>query len=347
MMRFSLGPVSILALSFADDDSLDIARPLKVVGYESRVRAMTGRAKSRCLGLLEVHPGQAVSSVQQEDNHLYESSEVQYLHLSVKEFLEKPDVWTRLLKITAGTEFDAHISLLKAVVIQRDTKSPSMTLKNSLPLDLGAVLVDKAMRYALQAESGTGMAHVSLLDELDPRITKISLSRPTKSISDLGGHIHDVHWSAQLDPSCRHRDTFLKLVILKGLTRYVKVKLGNQAVSINARSNFPLLKYASTYLAEGEDSMQPTKVAMLLEAGMNPNEKRDGSSPWRGLMNLIIEAVLTESQIAASWFDIYVSYMQCTGPLLNPTLGNLQLCKLFKQPLLIYRKIRCRKSSRC
>ena len=76
MMYFSLGPVSTLALSFADDDSLDIAGPLEVVGYEFRVRAMTGRVKSRCLGLLEVHPGQAVSSVRQEDNHLYESSEV-------------------------------------------------------------------------------------------------------------------------------------------------------------------------------------------------------------------------------------------------------------------------------
>ena len=126
----------------------------------------------------------------------------------------------------------------------------------------------------------------------------------------------------------------------------MKVKLGNQAVSINARSNLPLLKDATTYRPEGEDSMQPTMIAMLLEAGMNPNEKRDGSSPWRGLMNLTIEAVLTESQIAASWFD-YVSYMQCTEPLLSPTLGNFQLWKLFKQPLLIYRKIRCRKSSRC
>ena len=104
-------------------------------------------------------------------------------------------MWTRLLKTTAETGFDAHISLLKAVVIQRDTKSPPITLKKSLPPDLGADLVDKAMRYELQAESSTGIAHVSLLDELDRRIPKISLSRPTRSISDLGGHIHDVHWS--------------------------------------------------------------------------------------------------------------------------------------------------------
>jgi len=39
---------------------------------------------------------------------------VQYMHLTVKEFLQKPQVWADLLHLTSGTDWDANVSLLRS-----------------------------------------------------------------------------------------------------------------------------------------------------------------------------------------------------------------------------------------
>merc|ERR1712000_420937 len=88
---------------------------------------------------------------------------VQYLHLTVRDFLEKPDVWAFLLARTNNSDFDSSVCLARGSLL---------SLKYHATLNPGkwdskvTSHVKSTVRFAGQAESSTGVAPIQLLEEL-------------------------------------------------------------------------------------------------------------------------------------------------------------------------------------
>ena len=90
-MYFSQRRMNTLAFVLADDEHPNIASTARLEHSEraKRVEEITGRLKSLCLGSLEVVWGSPDIHLETALSH---SSEVYYLHLTVKEFLGKPRI---------------------------------------------------------------------------------------------------------------------------------------------------------------------------------------------------------------------------------------------------------------
>ena len=223
--------------------------------------------------------------------------------MTVKEFLEKPKVWTELTKKTAGTGFDANVSNLKAIIVElRPDNAQYSEFTSSITLSKKVnFLVQDALSHALQAENSTGVAQTLLLDELEKAVLGICASSRTRHL-DQGPC--QVPWSTQ-DNEFEYHGSFLNYTVSKGLTRYVQVKLGHRAISINKASSRPLLEYATTYTPKPSRTIlaQPAIVAMLLEAGMDPNEKRGNGSSWSKILIRLSRAVETRAELDSACLD--------------------------------------------
>ncbi|KIW97978.1 uncharacterized protein Z519_01562 [Cladophialophora bantiana CBS 173.52] len=92
LMYHARGSLSMLELSFADDPDTEIPSnrdffAMSPVGLQDRITTMGARCKSRCGGLLEAVPSSRSSG---PGRHEF-CPDVNFLHLTVREFLEKPE----------------------------------------------------------------------------------------------------------------------------------------------------------------------------------------------------------------------------------------------------------------
>lgn len=113
--------MTALLLSFAleicaPDADQNIGNALKVLGAAERCEQVEDLLKSRCLGLLEV----------ENSTHLYSTipaadKKVVYLHRTVRDYLSRPTIWSRLLSLSADSNFNPHEKMLQAFVIQLES----------------------------------------------------------------------------------------------------------------------------------------------------------------------------------------------------------------------------------
>ena len=316
--------MSTLALSFADDKIKDpgLVAPQERLSLESRlsrVTRMMGRIHNRCADLLEVlpsfphfspynpsdrnlkvpfiRPGFELSSPYDTGDHI---SKVQFLHLTVKEWMETPDLWTQLINHTVGADFNASVSMLKSVTIELSPHNSRWAEIRDLQPHVSA-LVNRGMEYAWRAKNGTGVAQVTLLDELDRNVQRL-FANPT---ANSRFHTSEqLHWTSNHHPGYDYHHSFLVFAVSCGLTRYVKAKLKQSASKINMEAHLPLVEYATTYRPEKWCSEQPAMVEMLLEAGMNPNERRHRTSPWQKVLGRLSKAVHNKTDLDPSWLHI-------------------------------------------
>lgn len=214
------------------------------------------------------------------------------MHLTVKDFLEKPRVWTDLLQLTSEMDWDANISLLRSDVLMLRWS----TLDNRFQgwQDLTWKLIEQAMTHALQAENSTGKAQVALLDELDRIATQVH--KRSLSLEDTGTRQQGLHWSASMHPSnqpcLKCPESFLTFAITRGLTFYVREKIGSRIGQLNKVTQQALLDYATFYHASYDVSKDTVvhlqMLALLLRGGLDPNEDHNedwkASSPWKRIL---------------------------------------------------------------
>ena len=212
------------------------------------------------------------------------------------EFLEKPDVWSTLLRRTARKGFDASVSLLRSLILQLKTADSGLGWDEPT-----WCLIDRSVEYALQAENSTGEAQVALLDELD-RAAHYRFAKTGRLAA---------HWSAAMHSiDQRYRncpDSFLAYSITSGLTLYVKAKIGHRVSSINNQMQRPLLQYATFYrpVYSQANAIHPSMVAFLLQAGADPNQRCMGSTPWRNVLDkLYNRSEEREKTLESSWIDV-------------------------------------------
>jgi hypothetical protein len=196
-VRVAQTPPSLLTLSFAED-GLDaaIAAGRKALSFEEstfRAELMRRRLSSRCKGLLEAPADKDQSVI----------AKVQYLHRTVKDFLNSAKIWGH---ITSGTpaSYDPDLMLCGAFLLE----VKSMNLEREKLF----VLKDYLIQFILLCEKIQSKArdlHISSLNELDRVMEQLFQSNYEFWGKDRGSYIH---WSSILDQRGPLMESFISLL---------------------------------------------------------------------------------------------------------------------------------------
>ncbi|KAF2491866.1 hypothetical protein BU16DRAFT_542947 [Lophium mytilinum] len=213
-------PLQVLTFAFADEDADAILEatiaPLDPEKLEAKIDRFRRRLNSRCKGLLEV-----------PKRHLSAFSTVEYLHRTVKDFIEDEDTWEKI-KNTAPKSFDPNLSL---------TLSYLMLMKTNIADNIGELeaLMKGFVRHLSECRSDTSMnVRIKALDQLDTTLVYLTFksSKNGKSMmttladTHLGVRPHWTHIDQIVDgwPKHRPRD-FLNYVVAFGFVWYLESKL--------------------------------------------------------------------------------------------------------------------------
>ncbi len=323
-VRAAKDPPSLLCLSFADEEPEFVletkVQPLPEKEKLSRADIMRRRLNSRCKGLLEVGPAvsQASEDLEPRDVSLIQrltsvndclaerispaDSTVQYLHRTVKDFLETSQVWDRIL-LAGPRTYDPYLALCRSFIAQfkcLDTPCRTKTF-------LSAVIT--CMRYAhsvqIHLEKGqSAQPLVSLIDEFDRTAAEIHKSSTKDETS----------WTKDLTES----GTFLSLAVRLGLHTYVKAKVHDGCLVKGKLGIWPLLSDAiestpafggifpfRSFPSVGSFPTSVEMIEMLLKHGADPNREVDSSygicgTVWKDLLYPPTE----RARIRDSWTEV-------------------------------------------
>lgn len=348
-VRAANEPPSLLCLSFADEEPEFIlkmeVRPLPEGEKFSRADIMRRRLNSCCKGLLEVgvaalipidavdfgavplveHP-MSVNNCLAKGISLADLT-VQYLHRTVKDFLESPQVWTRIM-LACPCTYDPYLALCGSFVAQLKCQDPG-----SAHTEAFQRTVRRVMLYAHSVQDGllqgqSAQSLVSLMDEVDRTATKlhnasdIEPSWPIKFLSDL---------SYRSDQAAPTRLTFLSLAVRLGLHTYVEAKVHHGCLVHNNLDVVPLLSDVIGSCRElrehfSTDTIMSVKmVKMLLTHGADPDRGfvtkanyldtvppfGGANTVWHYFLNNARSEMMRSKEIAARltemiyWFLVY------------------------------------------
>ncbi|KAI0914756.1 hypothetical protein F4823DRAFT_571536 [Ustulina deusta] len=218
-------PMTALRLSFAmennPDSAVDAPRArIDVDDKIQRCRKIQGLVRSRCCGLLEVREPQQMGGG---------FGEVHFLHKSVIDFLEQPEVSLELRRLVSGSGFDPNVSLASASL--REIKAAEPEFQTSVDTSLIWTILIRCLHECVMAEDSTSHTQELLLEELDTTMNyhwrEIGgwIPRFGRSLDDMG------HWSylvpsADAETHWEHGpmpyDSLFALACQFGLHRYVK-----------------------------------------------------------------------------------------------------------------------------
>ncbi|KAH8769422.1 hypothetical protein F5882DRAFT_508227 [Hyaloscypha sp. PMI_1271] len=246
-----------LQLSFAEDPNVDSllssrTQPISEIERAKRVELVDIWLVTRCGGLIEANDSSRSPGL---DRNL------SYLHRTVRDFLELPQVWSRILALTQESDFNPLVALLQSHVFFLKFRF--------FGVELPIRFAEETLYYAYQAELETRQAEVSLLDEFD-RVMQRS-----------NGSSHFWGASRKVVGQNPHH-YFLGVAIRCGLYHYVAHKIDSQPDLVRMKEGCPLLRYAvqeSIFLV-GRYRLSSQIVELLLHNGSCPNQIFDGDSAW-------------------------------------------------------------------
>ena len=245
--------------------------------------------------------------------HSFYVRTVQYLHVTVKEYLEKPGVWTKILNFTKFTSFDASLSLLRAKILMLKTEPFGQGIDFQHGNRNVSGFIRDTMELALQAENSTGSPNAELIEEFERTISRLEPRSPA-----LGRLLPAFrkYWPYSLSTKFYEgTDSFLKFAVFRGLTLFTKFKIEQLST---VPQDEELLDCATWYQLAHDCTpvTQPALVAMLLKVGYDPNAYRHNSTPWRSLIKYIGHVAYKD----VDWFH---------GPQFMLDLTWVEICRLF------------------
>lgn len=244
----SEGPLSLLQLSFAEEDDLDLAirAPIAAMPNEDRVlrcKRMEGRVRSRCCGLVEVRDSNRdPKNLDNASFTSYDFLHISFIHKTVVEFLRMSSVWGQILDLTANTSFSVDLALLASCVYEIKalpySNLPSPASKRTM------VNMQHCFFYAKLLGELQGGTERALLTELHKVLTQ------RWSRSQSSEHLHEELSMAALQ--CR---------------------------------TLPVKKLQTGFLAIGPGNPLPNNIARLQDWRPEPESKnashRKCNQPWR------------------------------------------------------------------
>jgi hypothetical protein len=258
--------------------------------------------KNCCKGLLEASSVKNLGRIFLKDDNRFPP--INFMHRTVKEYIEKPVVWVNICKAAAGKIFPPELSLLMADII---------ILKQAGPLQLSCEsgLIRNVGNHALEAASyldeTTAKHQVGLLDELD-RV----MSQDSSTGELLRGYKHpicrqdEVHWTTLLTlehlpdhytfnfPPSWNLD-FLSHAVHLDLRFYLDQKLILAPGLLEKRQGIPL--FIRAFRKEFWDRKEadekrpfgpnPGTVEVLLRHGADPNQLFGGFTTWKYIVHYV------------------------------------------------------------
>jgi hypothetical protein len=285
-VEFKLEPElpTLLFLSMTVDENSERAltakiHPMEARDISTRCQTMDDRLKCYCAGLLEVHvaPSSSVSGIDSESLKAeYKGGRVRYLHRTVRDYVEQPEIWHGLLSLTSDSDFSPYASLFWASVLY--IKTVACTAKISRLLES----VYTAISYAHHAEIATGKPRTRLLDELDRTLAHVL----RKVVAECAQWpLLMPNYNILGDSDC----TFLSLATQAGLALYVDEKLRGYGSTLRDGEVRALFAHALHPIL-GRFSISTKLISSLLLHGGKPNRRTsllEGRSPWEKFLELV------------------------------------------------------------
>ena len=284
--------LELLTLAFADEEDQDLAlnaqvKPLTEEGLCFKATEMTDRLKSRCAGLLEVSGPSS--------DPLYQK--VNYLHRTVQDFLQLPEIWELLLADTSDT-FNPDECLVRSYILQLKLVMISTSGDN---FEEVSRLVRTALIFGRKAEESGAGFDLRLLDELERSVTchwkgvpRLPRGLPKQIYGSRSQELNQVdfrksgnHWANYLYPHRTDQTSqsgFLSLAIEYGLTEYVTTQLHQGKHLCEKKLGRPLLDY----IVEAPCPPRADLVLLLLRSGGDPNRKFQGRTMWQHTLGYLV-----------------------------------------------------------
>lgn len=298
---------TLLCVAFADLDDGQQAlkaptRPLSLTETSSLCKNMRRKLTSRCLGLLDVSSSNDAPifdllntssndkkpSIDREECD--QGLEVQYLHRSVRDYIEDPEVWKWLVSAN-NAAFDPNLVLFKANILRLKHNNQKLITSKLFLRILTAIKY--ARRSLLTGKNKTQRKEIiRLLDELDNACTSLRTlngrNHSNQVFGDRCGDLHDEHWSSFLLLRTE-RPSFMHLMAVCGISQYLERRLmRSEDNDDETDSATPLILTAMTGdLAVPEKDTYPTfdhpdieVLRVILKKGGNCYQKWKGTSAW-------------------------------------------------------------------
>lgn len=295
-------------------------RPPTAAEQKAQYLAVELRLKSHCAGLLEiVHQGISYDGLDDFDaDGDFESDRlsflnaysmdkytrlkevdfhIEYIHRTAREFLENPEIWSKIVKDSNGrsTKFDPHLRLLSGAVMRLKIAPKLSSMSVIASCELGIIYLARViMRYALLVKKSSISDMVRLVDDAEMTMDMHwqSWARNQYIAGSMGdfvtGHFSDHIGREYQDQKIimGPQSSMFTLAIRSGLIEYVQAKI-EEDDTVLKKSGRPLLDYIARPPNEqmGIEAFKadraPLKIATLLFAtGSAPNEAFDGRTPW-------------------------------------------------------------------
>lgn len=254
IIRRSAEPPSLLSLSFADDEPGYVQRinihPLNSHDKMLRAHMMRRRINSRCKGLLEVASDDSSPRSRAFSSNSFlpftprieadwsASRTVQYLHRTVKDYVESSNVWKDIVAATQD-DYSPSLALCMSSLAQLKTISPEVLSKKVF-----CDIVEECLCHAYDAQEDQSVIMrpsflIILLDELDSTAKVLLETSHNKGLT-LREKFGLYSWSSQGRPihwiytlftgrnfrnSLDARQTFLPVAVKLDLHLYVSAKV--------------------------------------------------------------------------------------------------------------------------
>jgi len=240
-----------------------------IYAFESLFEYMDDRVRTRCGGLIECNHYPSINKTRPQ-------AYLQYIHRTVKDYLDKEDIWNDLCRHTEKISgLDSYLQILMSHVLC----FKRLLLKESI----SSVHIEEAIdsqwhdtyRYvwAIEDKNFDLDTQYHLLDEFDRAATELAHKHNPPKLK--------LHWSNyKLPPAWK--TNFLCEAIRQVLPLYVRKRLSLNGASIKRESGLPFLGF--TFLAKwtGVLTYQELElINILLESGADPKEIYEGYTIWQ------------------------------------------------------------------
>lgn len=316
LYRESLRPLTLLMLSYADETDPDIASKIpfgisSLAQLNARAHIMRRRLNACSKGLLEAKSVRSVPLVH---------TEVGYLHRTVKDYVERNEVWTKILDLT-DSNFNLYFRLCNERIIRLRISNPVFFKWENSGIEFWSTVTD-AIRYALLADpedlEGLQTRALKALDVAAAHLANIregTDSTYTEVMAREFG-VQSMPWTGSRT-GCFLNKTFLHLAIQARLVNYIRNAIADSASVDQAELSQGLLVAtlqhqldigvygSSRKLSLYRTAGPPDLLTLLLSHGADPNlpisnalkhvTGRAGSfSPWQAfLLTLKLNPPLT------------------------------------------------------
>jgi hypothetical protein len=282
--------LSVLAFALTDESYFEKAitsplRPWNEGEITSACQKMEDRMKARCAGLIEFS-GTVTEALYEPASKA--NGKVQYLHRTVRDYLEKPEIHNLITSHIKKLQFDGNISLLQSSLLQLKIIPKHNTQSRFWDL------AREAMQYASAADLSTE-SHMALVHELGKTI---------KAHRRTSTSFYPEKWS----------ESFLAVAVQYNLWSYVEKQLSSQELLKQGVTVRTLLAYAlgarsfHNYDVAHNKEMVGLLLKHATKNGTNSNIFKT-SSIWQQVLQPLEERYL-EQEFFVRQFDVIRLFLQ-------------------------------------